>query len=89
MGSFAFGLFVAAMTIGRAAGGFLLDRFGRVTILRASAIFAITGLLIVILSQNYEVARIGIILWGLGAVSFRLLLWQIVIVWNKKQDKRD
>ncbi|MFC3746824.1 MFS transporter [Paenibacillus sp. GCM10012306] len=67
MGSFAFGMFVGAMTIGRIAGGFLLDRFGRVTVLRASAIFAITGLLIVILSLSYEVAMIGIILWGLGA----------------------
>jgi len=67
MGSFAFGLFVAAMTIGRAAGGLLLDRFGRVVVLRASALFAITGLLIVILGQSYSVATVGIVLWGLGA----------------------
>jgi len=66
-GSFAFGLFVAAMTLGRAAGGLLLDRFGRVIVLRASALFAITGLLIVILGQSYAVATVGIVLWGLGA----------------------
>lgn len=66
-GSFAFGLFVAAMTIARAAGGMLLDRFGRVVILRASALFAIVGLLIVILGQSYAVAIIGIVLWGFGA----------------------
>jgi predicted MFS family arabinose efflux permease len=66
-GSFAFGLFVAAMTIGRAAGGMLLDRFGRVAVLRASAFFAVAGLLIVISGQSYAVATVGIVLWGLGA----------------------
>ena len=67
MGSFAFGLFVAAMTIGRAAGGMLLDRFGRVAVLRASALFAVAGLLIVILGPSYTVAAVGIVFWGLGA----------------------
>ncbi|GIP26235.1 MFS transporter [Paenibacillus sp. J23TS9] len=66
-GSFAFGLFVAAMTICRAAGGFFLDRFGRVIVLRASALFAIVGLLLVILGQNYTFAIVGVILWGFGA----------------------
>ncbi|MFF2907196.1 MFS transporter [Paenibacillus sp. NPDC057934] len=66
-GSFAFGLFVAAMTIGRAIGGMLLDRFGRVTVLRASALFAIVGLLIVIFGESYAQAAIGVVLWGLGA----------------------
>ncbi|RKP53119.1 MFS transporter [Cohnella endophytica] len=66
-GSFAFGLFVAAMTIGRAAGGILLDRLGRVVVLRASALSAIAGLLIVIWGQSYAVAIVGIVLWGLGA----------------------
>jgi len=67
MGSFAFGLFVAAMTIGRAIGGLLLDRLGRVLILRISALLAIVGLLIVIFGGSYEFATIGIVLWGLGA----------------------
>ncbi|MFB7141795.1 MFS transporter [Gottfriedia sp. NPDC056225] len=67
MGSFAYGLFVGSMTIGRAAGDKLLDRFGRVIILRSSALFAIAGLLIVILGNSYGVATVGIVLWGLGA----------------------
>ncbi|MGG0337623.1 MFS transporter [Priestia aryabhattai] len=67
MGSFAFGLFVAAMTIGRAIGGLLLDRLGRVLVLRISALLAIVGLLIVIFGGNYKFATIGILLWGLGA----------------------
>ncbi|MFB0845454.1 MFS transporter [Paenibacillus oleatilyticus] len=66
-GSFAFGLFVAAMTIGRAAGGMLLDRFGRVAVLRASALSAIAGLLIVISGQSYTAAAIGVVLWGFGS----------------------
>jgi predicted MFS family arabinose efflux permease len=67
MGSFAFGLFVAAMTVGRAIGGLLLDRLGRVLVLRISALLAIVGLLIVIFGGSYEFATIGIVLWGLGA----------------------
>jgi predicted MFS family arabinose efflux permease len=67
MGSFAFGLFVAAMTVGRAIGGLLLDRLGRVLVLRISALLAIVGLLIVIFGGSYAFATIGIVLWGLGA----------------------
>lgn len=66
MGSFAFGLFVAAMTLGRAIGGLLLDRLGRVLVLRISALLAIVGLLIVIFGGSYTFATIGIVLWGLG-----------------------
>lgn len=66
-GSFAFSIFVAAMTICRAVGGRLLDRFGRVVVLRASALFAIIGLLIVIFGQSYEFAMVGVVLWGFGA----------------------
>ncbi|AQU77066.1 MFS transporter [Priestia megaterium] len=67
IGSFAFGLFVAAMTVGRAIGGLLLDRLGRVLVLRISALLAIVGLLIVIFGGSYTFATIGIVLWGLGA----------------------
>ncbi|RKP48958.1 MFS transporter [Cohnella endophytica] len=67
MGSFSFGVFVAAMTLCRAVGGKLLDRFGRVVILRASAISAIIGLLLVIFGHNHVVAIVGIVFWGVGA----------------------
>jgi len=66
-GAFIFGLFVTAMTIGRLAGVWLLDRFGRVPVLRGTAILAIIGLLIVIFGQNIYVAGVGAVLWGLGA----------------------
>ncbi|MEH7350790.1 MFS transporter [Gottfriedia acidiceleris] len=67
MGSIAYGIFVGSMTIGRAIGDKILDRFGRVIVLRASALLAFVGLIIVILSQSFELATIGIVFWGLGA----------------------
>jgi MFS family permease len=45
----------------------LLDRFGRVPVLRVSAGFAAVGLLIVIFGPNPTIATIGIVLWGLGS----------------------
>ncbi|MEH7455218.1 MFS transporter [Gottfriedia acidiceleris] len=67
MGSIAYGIFVGSMTIGRAIGDKILDRFGRVIVLRASALLAFVGLINVILSHSFEVATIGIVFWGLGA----------------------
>jgi MFS family permease len=66
-GAAIFGVFVAAMTVGRVAGVGLLDRFGRVPVLRVSAGFAVLGLLLVIVVPNVVVAVIGVVLWGLGA----------------------
>ncbi|NUU61715.1 MFS transporter [Paenibacillus agri] len=65
-GSFIYGLFVTAMTIGRFAGGSLLDRYGRVRVLSACAISAILGLVFVIWGQHYLVASAGVLLWGFG-----------------------
>jgi fucose permease len=67
MGSIAYSIFVGSMTIGRAIGDKILDRFGRVIVLRGSAVLAFVGLIIVILSHSFEVATIGIVFWGLGA----------------------
>lgn len=65
-GSFIYGLFVAAMTLGRFSGGWVLDRYGRVRVLSGCAITAILGLMLVIWGQHYFIASIGVILWGLG-----------------------
>lgn len=62
-----FGVFVTAMTVGRLAGVTLLDRFGRVPVLRASAGLSAIGLLIVIFVPNVGVAIVGVVFWGLGA----------------------
>lgn len=61
-----FGIFVVTMTIGRLAGVLLIERFGRVAMLRASALVAAIGLTITIFGPSATMAAIGIALWGLG-----------------------
>ena len=67
VGAVYFGVFVAAMTAGRFAGGRLLDRFGRVVVLRASAGLAVLGLVLFTLPPSMALAALGAALWGLGA----------------------
>jgi fucose permease len=66
-GALMFGVFVTAMTAGRLGGVFLLDRFGRVPVLRGSALLAIVGLVIVIFGESLPLIVVGIVLWGLGS----------------------
>lgn len=66
-GALMFGVFTVAMTIGRIAGVPLLDRFGRVPVLRGAALAAAVGLAIVILVPVIPIAVAGVVLWGLGA----------------------
>lgn len=66
-GALLFGVFTVSMTIGRIAGVPLIDRFGRVAVLRGSAAAAAIGLALLILVPAIPVAVIGIVLWGLGA----------------------
>lgn len=65
----AFGLFVflTAMTAARFVGTYVLDNFGRVLVLRASAAFALVGLLTFALSPYVWLALVGAALWGVGA----------------------
>ena len=66
-GAIVFGVFVAAMTVGRVIGGPLLDRFGRVLVLRACAAIGVAGLVLFILAPNTPLVYVGTILWGIGA----------------------
>ena len=66
LGSLAYGIFVASMTVGRWYGMQILDRFGRVPVLRTSAAIALIGLLIVVFGPNLVTAMVGTVLWGLG-----------------------
>lgn len=61
-----FGVFVAAMTVGRVLGGPVLDRFGRVSVLRASAVLAVVGILLFILAPIDALVIAGAVAWGLG-----------------------
>jgi fucose permease len=67
VGAAGFAVFVAAMTVGRLFGGPLLERFGRVTVLRAGAGVALAGLVLVLVGGHVAVALAGAVLWGLGA----------------------
>ncbi len=66
-GALVFGIFVTAMTVGRLGGVVLLNRFGRVPVLRASFTLAAVALLVIIFVPNPVVAAIASVAWGLGA----------------------
>ena len=66
VGAAMFGIFVVTMTVGRLFGVLLIDRFGRVATLRASALVAALGLTITIFGPSAVTAAVGIALWGLG-----------------------
>ena len=62
-----FAVFVAAMTAFRMVGGALLDRFGRVAVLRAGGVTALLGLLLFVTAPGLPFALTGAVLWGAGA----------------------
>ncbi|CAN5397785.1 MFS transporter [soil metagenome] len=66
-GALLFGVFTVSMMIGRIVGVPLIDRFGRVAVLRGSGASAAIGLALLILVPAIPVAVIGIVLWGIGA----------------------
>src|SRR5699024_7275756 len=60
-------IFLIGMTTMRFAGTMLLDRFGRVAILRLCTALAIAGLALFTLAPWLPVAMAGAVLWGMGA----------------------
>jgi cyanate permease len=66
VGSVAYVLFVASMTTGRWFGPGVLDRWGRVPVLRSGAICSMIGVLIVVFGPSLGIAFVGVVLWGLG-----------------------
>ncbi|MCA4132887.1 sugar MFS transporter [Arthrobacter sp. M4] len=65
-GAAGYGVFVTFMTVGRFAGTMLLDRFGRVAVMRCCAATAFTGLGLFVLAPAPWLAFCGLALWGLG-----------------------
>ncbi len=66
IGTLGLATFLATMTISRWFGTNLLDRFGRVMVLRIQAVIALAGVLLFVLSGNLIAMFIGVALWGLG-----------------------
>lgn len=66
-GAIALTVFSIAMTVVRALGGPLVDRFGRVWTLRFLSVAAAGGLILFILAPSLPIALVGVALWGIGA----------------------
>lgn len=66
-GTFAYGIFVVAMTLGRGFGGPLVDRYGRTRILGILAVLGIIGASCFIFTEITWLTYIGVFMWGLGA----------------------
>lgn len=67
IGAVGYGIFVSAMTIGRFAGTVVLDKFGRVAVLRVGAALAVIGLGSFVFAPTAEVALAALVFWGLGS----------------------
>lgn len=65
-GAVVFVVFTVAITGARVLGGPVLDRFGRVPVLRALAIIGIAGLAMFIFGSEPWVLIVGTALWGIG-----------------------
>ncbi len=64
LGVAGFATFVVAMTTGRVLGTFVLDRYGRVLVLRTTALLALAGLLLLVLGQHPVLVGIGVVALG-------------------------
>ena len=65
-GAAVFGIFVAAMTVGRTFGTVALDRWGRIPTLLGSILLAAVGAATAVFVDSGVLAMCGVALWGLG-----------------------
>ena len=66
VGTLAFAGFLAAMTLGRWFGPGLLDRHGRVPVIRVLSVLGIAGTVLFVFAPGTPLAFAGAVLWGLG-----------------------
>jgi MFS family permease len=66
VGTLTFAAFLTAMTTGRWFGPRLLDRYGRVPVIRALIALAVGGLLLFVFGPGAGSALAGALLWGVG-----------------------
>ena len=66
-GSLIYAGFTLGMTLGRFTGGWFIDRYSRVTVVRGSAVMGALGIGLIIFVDNPWVAGISVLLWGIGA----------------------
>ncbi|MCS5728866.1 MFS transporter [Herbiconiux moechotypicola] len=65
-GAVIFALFTVSMTAGRVLGGPVLDRFGRVPVLRVSALLGALGIALFIFAPVTWLAWVGCVFWAVG-----------------------
>lgn len=65
-GSLIYTGFTLGMTLGRFFGGWFIDRYSRVAVVRASALMGGLGIALIIFVDSAWVAGASVILWGLG-----------------------
>ena len=66
-GSLIYAGFTLGMTVGRFTGGWFIDRYSRVAVVRASALMGALGIGLIIFVDSAWVAGVSVVLWGLGA----------------------
>ena len=67
VGAVVLAVFIGSMTLVRLLGTRLIDRCGRVAVLRVSGLVAMAGLLLFGVAPNLLVAGVGVMAWGFGA----------------------
>lgn len=67
LGALGLAVFSVSMTVVRVLGGPLVDRFGRVAVLRVLSVAAGGGILLFILAPTTPLVFVGAALWGIGA----------------------
>jgi fucose permease len=66
IGALTFAGFNLTMTIGRFAGGVVIQRYGRAPVLRAAGVLACAGVGALCLVNSTAIALLGALAWGLG-----------------------
>jgi len=66
VGTLAFAAFLTAMTVGRWYGPGLLDRYGRVPVVRVLAAVGVAGVALFVFAPSPWLAFAGTLLWGVG-----------------------
>jgi MFS family permease len=67
VGAVVLAVFIGSMTLVRLFGTRLIDRHGRVAVLRVSGLVALAGLLLFGFAPTLPIAGVGVMVWGFGA----------------------
>jgi len=63
-GSLAYAVFLGSVTVGRWCGPPMLDRWGRVVVLRTAVGIAVAGPVLFVLGPTTGAVFVGVVLWG-------------------------